>query len=179
MTDTVDDKPAGGWTRGRILLVVSLALNLLFVGSMLGARFVHPPRDWRRDGPPEAVIDRMLSGLPEAKRTAVKTLLRDNRQQVATRIDALRAGREPLREALTAEPFDAARVRAVAAPLLKLRGDLEANKVELLIRVLQDLDAAERRQLLQSRFFRRLLGDKDRRHRHDGPPPPPPPPLPQ
>lgn len=176
MTATAaDNKPAGGWTRGRVLLAASLALNVLFVGSMLGAGFMRHHHDWRRDGPPEAVIDRMLAGLPEPKRIAVKTTLKGNFQLVRTKVDELRAGRGPLMAALTAEPFDAAKVRVVAAPLLTLRGELEANKVELLISVLQDLDAGERQQLLASRFFRRLLGDRDRHGPPDGPPPPPPP----
>lgn len=174
---TTPTEPIGankGWPWGRIVLGLSLAVNLLFVGSIMGAGFLRHQHDWRRE-PPEFIINRVLKRLPEEKRGAIRALMRQNRDDMRGKFEALRAGRKALRETLRAETFSAEAVRAAAQPLLKLRGEMEANKVELLIRVLEGLDGDERRRLLESRFFRRLL-DADGRHGGDGAPPPPPPP---
>lgn len=159
-----------GW--GRLLLGLSLAFNLLLVGSMLGAGYMRRHHDGKRDQPPEFVVQRLLKDLPEAKRETIRTQIETSRTARRAKFDELRASRTALKEALVGETFSADEVRAAAAPLLRLRGEIEADRVELLVSVLQGLSPDERRKLLESRLFRRLL-DLERRERGEPRPPRP------
>ena len=113
----------GGMTRGwRIVLIVSLALNLLVAGAIGGwvlrhgigphrAHIPHPVRMAQMGGP-------LTHALDAKGRAAIATTLRKDRGSREARRAALREGFEALLADLRAQPFDS---NAVAARLAAQR----------------------------------------------------------
>jgi uncharacterized membrane protein len=163
-----------GWRWGRFLLIVSLALNLLIVGAMVGSRLM-PPHE--RHGPPgefpEHFIGRALQGLPEDKRDSIVKLVKSDWESAQQKFVLMRQLREQLKKAINADPLKPEELRETIMKLVTLRRDLDAGRSEVLVAVLSKLNAEERRQLLKSRFFRRLMGPgKPRGEKGHRPPPP-------
>jgi len=103
-----------------IALIVSLALNLLLAGWLIG-RFVHE-RHWRPSfaGMPARPGDRMMEwmmgrDLDEASRQAVREAMGGAHAAMDQARAATREARLVAREALRAEPFDRARAEAAFA----------------------------------------------------------------
>jgi uncharacterized membrane protein len=158
-----------GWLRafgwGKIVLILSLALNLLFIGSMVGARWMNHPHGSRWGGPPDSVVKRMLKDLPEAKQNAILELVISHREAQKPRIKELREQKQALRTALRSEQFNADDIRQAAEKFRASRVAMGESKTELLIKALALLSPDERREILKKRVFRRLLRNKDRRWR--------------
>ncbi len=99
----------GRWSR--VLLAVSLALNLLVAGLVVGAmlRFGGPEGARR---PPPSLAATLYRALPRDDRRAVRESMRDAPQ---ARIQARRAGARDLAAALRRTPFDSAQVQRLVA----------------------------------------------------------------
>lgn len=100
--------------RRRILLVVSLSLNVLIVMAVVGAHFAP---DERR-GPPPRVKDLggslLFDALPDAEKSAFRAELRDQiKSGKRPNRQALRSLNDALLAALRAEPFDPVAVASV------------------------------------------------------------------
>lgn len=144
----------------RIALILSLALNLLIIGLVVGALLAVGPRSGS-DGDPRL---RALGLGPFAL-----ALSREDRTAVQGRIDrdafraerrALGASLVALREALLAEPFDRA---AADAALARSRGSAEALQAQghaALLDQIEAMSADERAELAQrlERALRRVGG---------------------
>lgn len=134
--------PSGKWLR--IGLIVSLALNLLIVGALVGAAL--SGGKWRHDGPPraEAVGGPLTRALSPEDRHAIARAL-----HAAHRKGDLPRGWRPeefvtVLQALRAVPFDPA---ALEARLEALNGQVEERLrfgQSLLVRHLAGMDAEER-----------------------------------
>ena len=146
------------WPWGMIVLTVSLALNLLFVGAMAGAGLMRGHHGFHHDGPPDFIIQRMLKPLPEEKRKSILAELEKHRKWLEPKFEEIHRQRQVFNDALHAQPFVADNVRKATEKLMSLRNELEVNKANLLVNVLSQLSQDERQQLLKSRFFRRMLG---------------------
>lgn len=101
-----NDKGAGAKRWVRVLLVVSLALNLLFIGSIAGAMLTHSK--WRSHHPPR--LDMAAGPLTQAlsredRRAIGREMRKAYRSAGANRAD-LQAGFEALIADLKQEPFD-------------------------------------------------------------------------
>lgn len=103
----------GGWTK--VLLVVSLALNLLVAGALIGAALGHgrDDRREREDVPREFMRSPFLGALETEDRRAVgrdlmraEGTLRENRAELRARFERLLA-------AIRAEPFDRTAIEAI------------------------------------------------------------------
>lgn len=131
MTDTgSSDAVPRRWPRWRgILLVVSLALNLLVVGVVATAAIRH------RLGPPpgftQATVVTFARALPEPRRQEIMDATRAERASLRPYRAELRRARAEVRNTLVAEPFDVARFKAAHERLLE--AEVSARKVAHLL----------------------------------------------
>ena len=86
-----------------MLLVVSIALNVAFVGFLIG-RSMAPHRAFD----PAAHYPRWVRSLPEPRREELRPFLRQHRQNIRPRLRAIRTGHQEVMRAILAEPFDPA-----------------------------------------------------------------------
>jgi len=136
--------PGGNGRWLRIGLIVSLALNLLIVGALIGAAF--SGGRWHHDGPPraEAVggpLTRALS--PEDRRAIARAI------HAAHRRGDLPRGWRPeefagVLQVLRAEPFDPAALEARLETLNGQVGERLKFGQSLLVRHVAGMDAEER-----------------------------------
>ncbi|MEL7544304.1 MAG: periplasmic heavy metal sensor [Pseudomonadota bacterium] len=132
MTDASDDvaqtqprwrMPRWGW----VLVFISLALNLLVVGSIIGMRFAGPGGGWHAGGGHEGRggMRRVLRSLPQDQRKEVRALLREHRQKVRPLRRALREETRKLRPLLEAESLDQAAFTAQLDVIEKRRAGIQ------------------------------------------------------
>lgn len=131
MTDSgPSDAVPRRWPRWKgIVLVVSLALNLLVVGVVATAAIRH------RLGPPpgftQATVVTFARSLPEPRRREIWESTRPERMALRPYRAELRRARAEVRRTLVAEPFDPARFRAAHERLLE--AEVSARKVAHLL----------------------------------------------
>lgn len=149
----------------RVLLVVSLGLNLAVVGVVVGAKM----RGFGPGGPPHApsMGSAMIRALPSEDRREIGTRAR---AQMASANPGPREGRpgriglDTLVQALRADPYDHAAVAAmIAAQGQERRGWAEAMQAAWLVQV-QEMTEAERAAYAQALEVARDR-QKDRRKR--------------
>jgi uncharacterized membrane protein len=146
MTDTTPTEPMAKPRRRWLtpLLVASLAVNLLVLGSVAGWAWRHGPGGhWRG---PNGGDERILWLLPEAKRDAAAQIIARYRQNDETRKADARAARQAVSTALLAEPFS----RPVLEQALTALGALEVGqrlKPQMLGEIAGTLTLDERKEL--------------------------------
>ncbi|SJM35841.1 periplasmic heavy metal sensor [Mesorhizobium delmotii] len=114
----------------RILLAVSLALNIFVLGAAAGAGYMWRTQGAQRDGAGDQRGLRFAAaGLSPEQRKAFRQTLADARRQSAADIEAGRTGREQVARLIEAQPIDAAAVNETLASVrqadMALRGRLE------------------------------------------------------
>lgn len=131
-------KPTGRWTR--ILLVLSLGLNVLIIGLGVGAAL--------RDGPGRGGRDFGLGPLSEALSMEDRKDLRDAflERHPDARADrrAMRADFEALIVVLRADPFDPAALESAIATIAERNADLLETGRDLVVEHLKSMDTAGR-----------------------------------
>lgn len=146
MTDTGPSRETPtGWPRWKgILLVVSLALNLLVLGLVAAAGIKH---GW---GPPpgiqQATLLRFARTLPPERKKLIWDEIRPQLRATRPFWRELRKARADVRSALTAEPFDAARYRQAHDRLLDVEVKLRQALHPLFDKVATQLTDSERRE---------------------------------
>jgi len=120
------------------LLVASLGLNLAFLGMIGGAMLKGPPPQ------PLPGIGHYARALPEPYRRQIGHALRESRRDWGGTREAMRAQRDALAAALTAEPFNPAGVAEVLKEESRLNDALAARGTGLLIGQLERMSAEER-----------------------------------
>ena len=163
-------KPGFRWAR--LVLILSLALNLIVVGLIVGAFIGFG--DKRGGGAPPRVMDRMsmglgaqISALPEAARNRVAEagggFTRENRREKFAR---LRQSQNAIIEAMSAEPFDE---NALRAALDAHRETAFGSTIALHDRFVQEFSALsqeERKSVLkEAETMRRKWRDRKRKKR--------------
>ena len=137
-----------------VALFVSLALNLLVVGSLAGAV-------WRHRGPPpmtSAVIPNLLgyaSTLPAERHRHLWQLTRDERSHIRPFRREVRAAREETVKALIAEPFDRAKFLAAQARQAEAENRARAAVHDLYVKIADGLTPEERQAFARWRDHRR------------------------
>ena len=96
-----------------LALLLSLAGNL-FLGGIVAARWINRPEPGvgPAQGPQLA-----LRGVPREYRKAIEDALAAKRPEITTALEATRQARNKIREALSAEPFNAAVLQTAYATL--------------------------------------------------------------
>ena len=155
-------KQPRNWRWGKILLTLSLALNLLFVGALVGGGWMRHKYGSGFQGPPGWVVKRLLGHLPADKRQSILDQMSAHRTAMRSKVMAIRARRKELQTTLRREPFEGADVRAAAIELKKSRHEIIDAKTDILVNVLVQLTRDERRQILDSHLFKHLFSRRGR-----------------
>lgn len=143
MTD-VTPAPKPPRRRGRILLFISLAFNLLIVGLVAGA-MLGGPRD--RDRAPalrDLGFGPFVHALPRADRAAMGRAIKRDAGSFRENRVALRRQFEAFLAALRADPFDAAEVGRLIADQQSRIGERQALGRRLLLERIEAMSAAQR-----------------------------------
>lgn len=133
--------------RWRVVLVVSLALNLFALGALSTAWL--GPRPWGRilrEGPRPSVLGmpnprQLRAALPERDRPVLADALRAHGPEIRRRIRDLVAARAEVAEAIRAEPFDRDRLETAMATLRERETAVAAATQGMLVDVVSRLDA--------------------------------------
>lgn len=151
--DENDMKRTWNWTK--ILLVVSLGMNLLVVGMVIGSAFGH-----RKDDRPDLFFGGgmrpYVASLPDSQRAHVRDRLMHSREAVREARQELRQSAEGVRDAITAEPFDAGALNAAFAAQRSVYDGIAARGHHALVEILAGMTDAERAQFIAKlKSFRR------------------------
>ncbi|MGB3555643.1 MAG: periplasmic heavy metal sensor [Jannaschia sp.] len=131
--------------RLRIALWISLGVNLLVAGAVIGAVLFGPGgpdrRGGWRSGPPEMIA--FARAFDEPRRVELRTRLRGD---AGLRQGRARIGesRRAVLEALTSEPFEAAALRAALEGQRRVQTELAQRGLETLVEMVAGLSPEER-----------------------------------
>lgn len=132
-----------------VALIVSVCLNLLLAGVMVGGRW-HGPGPWWRD-------------VPEEARPIMKQAFEANKAEFDARRDAVRQAREKVADILKADPIDQAALDQALADLSQKSQAIRELGNTMMVDVAKQLSPEIRAQLAESwakeRFRRRPEGN--------------------
>lgn len=158
-----------------IAVVISVALNLLLAGVILGRLAGPGPEMHRLD--PMMGLRRLLSDLPDERAAALAPYYREYFSTLRPRFRELRSTQQDLRAAMLTEPLDR---EAVQSALAAFRQDLynsQGAAHDAFVALAAELTLAERRQLVTFMSRRPPGGARpspgaEPHHALPGPPPP-------
>lgn len=155
-------KPGLPW--GRILLVGSLALNLLLIGGAAGRFFTHgPPRHHTGFGSLQFIPKGFLSELDQPRRTELLSVFKGFRSEFR---DGRSRGREQmtrLASALESDPYDPAAVESAVRSFIEGGAELMRHGGDAALAFITKLSPDERKRL--ARYIRaRDAGEHGRAH---------------
>ncbi len=141
----------------RFLLIGSLALNLLFVGFLVGGLVAggHRGPGYPHGGPARPFHAAMgmgwaMHGLPEARREALRPTLQASFAQMRPQLRAMRDAQRDVAAALERDRFDRAELeRALAAMQARMR-EMERTGHVALVEMAAQLTREERQQLART-----------------------------
>ncbi len=154
MTANENDKSSGQAPRRRRwlwpVLIVSLGLNLLFVGLIAG-------RMWARiDGPPGAphrilgrAVENFSVELPDTKKQRANALLEKQREDGRALKQQLRQARREAKDAALAVTYDEQKLAAALTRLRDIRNSQHEAMHAMVVELLKDLTLEERKVLLR------------------------------
>ena len=147
------------WSRRlRLLLVISLALNLFFIGAiavsaisgygrmggLLGFGPLHGPRLTGMPNP------RQLRGvLDERGQEILESMLETRRDTFHANLQPMLEARLALSQAIAAEPFDRAKVEAAMATLRDSEAVLHMGAQNMILELASQLDLAQRAKIAE------------------------------
>ena len=154
-----------------VALIVSLALNLLFIGVTVGAFLMGGP--W---GPPRhrvmaAAMNEVVRSMPDERRKAARKLLDRIRPEIRSLRRQVRKARRATVMAFRSDPFDEAAFKQAAGELEKAEMNLRVAKTAIAVQLGEHLTAEERRQFLRTVMKKSRAGRWKRRHDRELPPP--------
>lgn len=156
-----DNQPAprGPWRWGRIVLVISLALNVLFIGFAASRAYQFSGKHWRGHSPVAQVMKQgrtFVRELPRERRRELWAMIKERRGEFAVNGDEFRTVVENLAEALQQDPYDAGLTEQA---LMKLQGQAQVmmdRGRDVTLEVIAALTPQERKA-----FARQLLSKTD------------------
>lgn len=131
------------------LLIISLALNLLFVGLMAGSL-------WRHGGPGgrhkvfTGAVEKLMKELPEEKRTIAANLLDQHREGLRPVRQQLREARKAAKEAVVTEPFDKQKAESALSRFREIKTSQHESMHTMIMGLLTELNLEERNKLLEN-----------------------------
>jgi Spy/CpxP family protein refolding chaperone len=143
-----------------IVLVGSLALNLLVAGVVASSFWRFHDRDGRGGGLGRSLVT-YVKQLDRAKYDDIRRAFGTHRDSVRPLRRQVREARRELRALLVAETFDREKFRAAQDKLLAAQQTLRKSLRDSMVDIIANLSLAERKALLSWHEQRR----RDRRHR--------------
>jgi uncharacterized membrane protein len=152
--------PDGRWSR-RILLI-SLVVNLFFVGAWAALAWRHFAGN--RHGPwtPATRIERLAAALPAGDADKLRTEFHAHQNNIEAAVASYRQAQRGLRQALRAEPFDSVALRAAMAEARSARGKLDEALQEVIATAGATMTPEGRRSLADWTPYRRSGNEKSR-----------------
>ena len=127
-----------GWVK--ILLALSLAANMLFLGLM-GGKLLHGGKNERRDDPPGAFI----KSLSPERAEEVRAYFKEMREQRREARKGMRDHWAKVREAVTADPFDRAALEAALDAISDSRDESRRARYAKMADFVESMSVAERK----------------------------------
>jgi uncharacterized membrane protein len=151
------EQPQGLTRRGSVLLMASLALNLLILGTIAGSVFASRGERIAAPGGPTPALNGGIPGfvrtLPKERRAALRESVEQfQRAARPLRVEAFKS-RVAAADALVVEPFDPERLKAAMWRLSDAEARLRSQSVDILVGVASKMTSAERQQF---RAWRRV-----------------------
>ncbi len=150
-SDTTSRDKAGAPKKRRWLwplLVVSLGLNLLFVGLVAGRMWLHGGGKDRRHRIFTGAVEKLMKDLPQAKRQNAGELLERHRTTVRQIRKKIREQRRITKDAVLTEPYDETKVSEAFARFRELRTGQHQSMHTMMLDLLKGLTLKEREALL-------------------------------
>ena len=152
--------PAGRWSRP--ILFVSLALNLFFVGAWAAFAWRHYAWERHRPWTPAMRIERLAEALPRADADKLRAEFRGRQSNIEAAVTSYRQAQRTVREALRAEPFDPAALRAAMAEARSARSRLDEALQDVIATAGAMMTPEGRRSLADWTPYRRSGNEKNR-----------------
>jgi len=152
--------PAGQWPRR--ILFASLALNLFFLGAWAALTWRHYTAAPHGPGTPAMRIERLAAALPAADADKLRAEFRAQSPTIEAATAAFRTAQRHMREALRAEPFDPAALRARMADARAARDKLDEAFQNVVAAASATMTPEGRRNLADWTPYRRSGNDKSR-----------------
>ena len=127
-----------------VALVLSLLLNLLLVGFLLGQR-THQ----HLGGDPTRGFPRWAHTLPEPRQETLRPLIRDHMRMLRPSLRDMRRQHATLAAAIGAEPFDAERLKEALASMRGANQQVQKASHAAFVAFVAELTPDERRILLE------------------------------
>ena len=132
----------------KIVLVASLALNLLFIGGGIARFFVHgPPERMSGISQMQLIPRKFFSDVSGSRKTELLKVFKDFGQEFREGRRAARVEVVNLAAALEAEPYDAAKVKAVIDSFSQRSAQLVATGGQAAFTLIEKLTPEERKLL--------------------------------
>lgn len=167
--------PAGGngkERRLRLLLIASVAVNLLVIGAIVGTALTWKRHGWRHGGlrGEDFGLMALTRSMPAERRDPIRKALRQERAKLRPLWDDVGAARLEAAGVLGAEPFDRARLKDAIGKIAEAEGKLKAAGVETFLDAAEQLTSEERKEL-SDRWRKRAERHASRRARDRSAPP--------
>lgn len=135
--------------RLRLLLIASLAVNLLIVGAVVGAGMF-----MKRHGPPHGMrrgedfgLMAFTRTLEPERRKEIRKELRNARKEIRPLMEAIEEARSEAATVLAAEPFDRTALKIAADKVTEREQTLKAAALNVFLDQAEKLTAEERKSL--------------------------------
>lgn len=135
-----------GWSRGRVLLGVSLAVNMAFIGLLAGAVLRHDGGRDRPDRGPDAATfgAPYIRALPRETRQAVLQSARAAHDQPMPDRAARRALFQEVLASMRATPFDAEQMRLLVAEQARVSVSVQQRVQTAWVAAVENMTDAQR-----------------------------------
>lgn len=162
---------AGTPRRIKVLLALSLGLNLLVAGAVLGSLWTYGRHSVARGGRSSEDIGLLAFSrtLPPERAKEIRRMLRAERVDLMPFKADIRAARQSAAGVLAAEPFESQALRDAFGRVDDAEKRLKGAAREMLIRSVEKMTAAERKELTEwwQRRKAHLFRPEERRKRRD------------
>ena len=149
-------------------LAVSLALNFLILGIILGNGGLRPDRGPDRHERPRFSIERLAETLSPESREILHAAMKEQRSELKSVFRERRAARRAAGDVLRAETFDPKALRAAFERMREADIDMQRRIQDVMVDVAAQLPPEERAKLADwRRHMRKRMRDRDSDHRWD------------
>jgi uncharacterized membrane protein len=131
-----------------IALGVSLALNLALIGFVAGRASITGMRHLAPD--PSLGAFRLVRQLPEARREALRPLIREHFRDIRPRLQQLTAAQTKIRDALDSEPYEPAELEQALGEFRAALLASQEHSHRALIRLASEMSPDERQRLMET-----------------------------
>jgi len=147
------DNAANGQKKRRWLwplLIISLGLNLLFVGLVAGRIWTHNfgGHHAARNHILAGAVESVIKDLPEAKRQDASALLERYRASVEPLRKQIREARRAAKSAVLAEPYDAEKVAQALGRLRDIKTGMHHSLHSMMMGIMKDLTLKQRQEMV-------------------------------